>query len=202
MKISRILALVAVLVLTFAMPASAADDNGRWPTRGTVTGAHWLDPFPPPEELTQFDGCTKPALWKFHSSGSGRMWHLGKVDYDLVHCTYPDAAGVAFGDGTITFTDRWGATLVIAQTGTSAVIGGPPPADPLGFTGNGTWVVVGGTGRFAHATGSGSMTFVGDVPGDANYEFGLDGHAQFKFKGKISYNFQFKKLAKLFGKIS
>ena len=38
-------------------------------------------------------------------------------------------------------------------------------AEFIGYTCEGDWTVVSGTGRFAHATGDGSLHIVGDVPG-------------------------------------
>jgi hypothetical protein len=173
MRISRILALVTVL-LVFAIPAWAGDEV---PIKGTVTGGH--GPVAPA-------GCDGDALWRFESSGKGQMSHLGRVDYQLTHCTYfVPMSGIVFRDGTITFTAANGDTLVIAQTGTAGVVG--DPAAPDGWTMDGEWTVVDGTGRFAHATGTGSIVGFGDVPG-GDTVFGLrDGMAKFNLAGDIAY---------------
>jgi hypothetical protein len=65
-----------------------------------------------------------------------------------------------FRNGTINFTAANGDTLVIAQEGSSEVIG-----DFDGYTLTATRTVLGGTGRFAGATGSGTLDGVGDIPG-------------------------------------
>ena len=86
-------------------------------------------------------------------------------------------------DGTITFTAANGDTLVIAQAVTSDIVGAFE-----GFTSKGTWTVVDGSGRFANATGSGSMDGVGDIPGGEAL-FGLpDGTVMFNFMGRIAYD--------------
>ncbi len=151
------------------------------PIEGSVIGEHSVDPEAP--------DCDGEPLWRFNSSGSGTLSELGDVDYDLTQCSYMDPElGFVFSDGTITFTAADGDTLVIAQEGTSEVI----PVDPddpeagfAGFTVEGTWEAVGGTGRFTNATGFGFMDGVGDIPGgEALFDL-PDGLAEFNFIGEI-----------------
>jgi hypothetical protein len=40
-----------------------------------------------------------------------------------------------------------------------------------GFTNEGTWEAVGGTGRFMHAAGAGTMKSAADIPGDIVLDF-------------------------------
>jgi hypothetical protein len=176
MKISRVAVLVTALLLVIATPALATQPDHEVPIKGTVVGAHWIDEAAP--------GCDADALWRFESSGTGQMSHLGRVDYFLTQCSFFDLEqGFTFGNGTITFTAANDDTLVIAQTGNSELIG-----DFAGFTVNGTWEAVGGTGRFANATGSGSMDGIGDIPGgDALFNL-PDGAAMFNFVGEIAYD--------------
>lgn len=52
----------------------------------------------------------------------------------------------------------------------------------------GTWEAVDRTGRFANATGFGSMDGIGDIlGGDALFNL-PDGAAMFNFSGAIAYN--------------
>jgi hypothetical protein len=175
-KISRIASVVTLLVLATASPALAAPKaDHQVPIKGTVMGVHYVDPLP----LV----ITQP--WQFFSEGTGQMSHLGRVDYSLQQDSYFDfELGVAVSTGTITFTAANGDMLVIAQEVESQFVG------TEGFTLEGTWTVVEneGSGRFANATGSGSMDGIGDIPG-GDALFGLpDGAAQFNFKGRIAYD--------------
>lgn len=174
LRVFRIFVVIAVLVLGFATPAAAADEV---PIKGTVLGDHWIDPSAP--------GCEPgTADWEFYSSGTGQMSHLGRVEYFLRQCTvFNPEQGTAVSSGTIMFTAANNDTLVVAQEMNSQIIG-----DFAGFTLEATWTVVDGTGRFTHATGSGSMDGVGDIPGgDALFDL-PDGAAQLNFVGKIAYD--------------
>jgi hypothetical protein len=179
-KLTRFGIVCVVLSLVLISPAAAARPGHEVPIKGSVTGAHWIDESAP--------GCDEGALWRFESSGTGNMSHLGRVDYELTQCTFfdPSTGGFVFRDGTITFTAANNDTLVINQEGSSGgIVSGE---DLIGFTVDGTWVAGGGTGRFLGATGSGTMDGVGDIPG-GDALFGLpDGYARFNFAGDINYN--------------
>jgi len=111
------------------------------------------------------------------------MSHLGKIHYSLEQASSFGPGGVINSTGTITLTAANSDELVIAQEATSQIVGAGE-----GFTLEGTWSVVDGSGRFADAAGSGSMDGVGDIPGGEAL-FGLpDGFAQFDFRGSIAYD--------------
>lgn len=169
MRRRGLLVMVAMLVvLGLAVPASAGSSV---PIKGTLLGEGAPDMSAP--------GC-EGAIWRFNGWGTGRMSHLGTVGYQFTHCTYPDMSA---GPGTFTFVAANGDELVIAHQGMFAVVGAGE-----GFTGEGTWVAVGGTGRFAGATGSGSWTALGDIPGgDALFDL-PDGYMSFDFAGRIAYD--------------
>jgi hypothetical protein len=100
------------------------------PIRGTVTGAETgVD-----ETAPGCDADVVPPLWRFFSSGTGTVSHLGRVDYHPTKCSYPGPEGVVSRNGTIAFTADNGDTLVIAQEGSSEVIG-----DFDGYTLTATW---------------------------------------------------------------
>ncbi len=177
MRTLRIFVGIAVLVLAFAAPAAARPDV---PIKGTVMGEHGPPDF-------QDEACLAAGyLWRFPSSGMGQMSHLGRVDYELTQCTLPGPDGFA-SVGSVTFIAANGDELRLEHTMLSQLIGDFDP-DPDGFTFEGEWTAVGGTGRFANATGSGTMHGFGDVPdGEAIFDI-PDGLAQFNFNGTIAYD--------------
>lgn len=176
-RIFRIFVAMTLLVMAFATPAAGA--AGEVPIEGTVTGAHGPLDFSAP-------GCPPGSEWRFPSEGSGQLSPLGEVEYSLTQCSRSGTEpGSVLSVGTITFTFANGDTLVIAQEMRSQLIGEFDP-DPDGFTLEGTWTVVEGTGRFADAMGSGFMDGVGDIPGGEAL-FGIpDGLAEFNFMGTLT----------------
>lgn len=172
LRFIRFLFVVAALLALSTVPALAAGHGQSVPIKGTLLGEGAPDVTAP--------GCPSGVIWRFHGWGTGEMSHLGPVEYAFTHCTYPD---FSITPGTFTFVADNGDELVIAYVGTYEVIGAME-----GFTGEGTWTAVGGTGRFLHATGSGSWMTVGDVPG-GDALFGLpDGFMTFTFGGRIAYD--------------
>lgn len=167
MKVLRIAAFTALLLVGFATPSSAAT---AVPIKGTVMGGGGPDLTAP--------GCVD-AIWRFNGSGTGQMSHLGRVDYEFTHCTYPDFTADL---GTFELVAANGDELVMSYEGAFELVGAME-----GFTGEGSWTATGGTGRFANASGSGSWGVLGDVPG-GDALFGLpDGYMEFTFDGMITY---------------
>ena len=103
-------------------------------------------------------GACGPTCIVLSITGSGHASHLGRTDIDG-----PSHVDVATGEqtGTSTLTGANGETVMITFSGT--VDFGPTPADPVTFAG--TFEIVGGTGRFADATGGG--TYTGSAAGPA-----------------------------------
>jgi hypothetical protein len=174
----RILIALTMLVLTsFAVPAAAVPDV---PIKGTVTGQHG------PPDYTKPD-CPDWAQWRYSSHGVGKMSHLGTVHYSLTQCTAPVEGPVNRSEGTIEVVAANGDELYLEHTMLSVLVFGEP-GPPLGFTFDGTWTAVGGTGRFAHAKGGGTLGGVGDIP-DTKETMGLpDGLMKTSFKGRIDYD--------------
>lgn len=171
----RILVVSTALLLAFAVPAAAAPGV---PIKGTVTGVHGPPDFGAP-------GCPAWALWRYSSHGAGQMSHLGSVEYTLTQCTVPVSDG-NWSEGTIELVAANGDRLYLEHTMFSQMVFGN--AGPLGFTLVGEWEAVGGTGRFAHATGHGMLDGAGDIP-DGTGTLGLpDGLAAFNFRGGIAYD--------------
>ncbi len=184
-RLARIIGVATLALMTTAGPAMATrgQPGHTVPTKGTVTGEHW--------RVEKAEDCVDSAgavdWWRFSSTGSGRMSHLGRVDYFLTQCTYVVPSIGPVSGGTITFTAANGDKLVVAQSMQSQIIGELPFPDA--FTVTGGWdVVKGGTGRFANATGSGMLDGIGDVPNGVPYFDDLpDGLAEFNFLGEIAY---------------
>jgi hypothetical protein len=99
---------------------------------------------------------TSPATAVF--TGAGWATHMGRSTSvgEATVTAPPDAPGCIPNANTETFTAADGAELVIRSDDLACPIG------PGAVLGVGKWVVVSGTGRFAGATGSGSLDGVSD----------------------------------------
>jgi hypothetical protein len=106
--------------------------------------------------------CPPGAVWRFFSSGTNEFTHLGHVTVDVTHCTWVDwATGTGhFGPGTNTLTAVNGDTLTLSQWGTFESALTP---DGIFSYVDLEWEVIGGTGRFEGASGTGEGTVVGDI---------------------------------------
>jgi hypothetical protein len=88
-------------------------------------------------------------------SGSGTATHLGAVTMSAPHCATPtDRGSVAISRGVITFTAANGDVLTADFMGTSS----PFPDDLQTNTFVGSFLITGGTGRFASAEGDGLLS--------------------------------------------
>lgn len=176
-KIIRIFVVMTLLLVTMAAPASAKGPDHHVPIKGTVLGEHG-----PPD--VDAPGCPDWAEWRYSSAGEGRVSHLGRVEYSLTQCTVPGPDGVT-SEGTITFVAANGDELLIAHTMLSQMVQ-EPGAPPDGFVFEGEWTAVGGTGRFANATGSGDLYGAGNIYGvvDPGIPEGL---MEINLEGKIAY---------------
>ena len=172
-KVIRIFVVMTLLLVGFATPAEAARDV---PFKGTVLGEHGPPDFDAP-------GCPDWAAWRYSSEGEGRITHMGRVQYALTQCTVPVADGYQ-SEGTITFTARNGDELWIEHTMLSQGIG-DPTGPPQGFTFEGDWTAVGGTGRFINATGAGTLDGFGDMADGVAIGDFEDGLMEINFKGRI-----------------
>ncbi len=185
-RFTRIAALLTVLLvmMAFAIPASGRrGESHEVPLKGTVVGEHDRD--------LDSEDCVG-FLWEFFGNGTGRLSHLGKVDFDLTHCTAPGDETAEPPEppfkwemGTITFTAPNGDTLIVKETGGSLLVFGDTPGPPIGFTYDGTWMADGGTGRFANATGSGTFDGFGTIPPEESDALAV---IEIEFDGMIAYN--------------
>jgi len=155
----------SALLLAFAAPA-AAQEAEPIPIEGTVVGEHWIDETAP--------ACDAGTAWRFSSAGAGQLSGIGEVDYFLTHCTVFDAesggADSTYDDTTTMFTTADGDTLAVVHQFGSSEVFVDEAGEFTGFTLEGTWEAVGGTGRFTHATGNGSIDGAADIPGDIVFD--------------------------------
>jgi hypothetical protein len=160
------LATALVLVLVLALPATAADPYR--PMKGTVTGA---DSMGAPVD------CPAWGQWRYQSRGTGRYTHLGFTSFHVSHCSAMTGPTVGqFGAGTMTLTAANGDTLILRDWGTFDLTVGS--AGPTRSDIDLNWEVVGGTGRFEDAHGSG---------GGAGYSELATGTTTMRLWGEISY---------------
>lgn len=147
----RLLGIAALLaaLLAFGVAAAAADTGGTdRPFTGTLAGLATFQPDP---------AC--PIGLRTLVEASGTASHLGRVTMTSSHCTPP--ADVITG-GQMTIIAANGDELQLTYSGTS----GPLPPEVGGIINAPSHnVIVGGTGRFADASGEADfavfVTFAG-----------------------------------------
>jgi hypothetical protein len=158
-------ALALGLLLAWTSSLTAAEDL---PFRSRHSGAHQQDPNGRCKDPNDpLDDRSTMSL-----SGAGHALHLGRIKVEQSHCidlTGPDP--LAFTDGLFTLTAADGDTV----TGT---YGGrlQPTVTPNLFYIDGTFLITGGTGRFAGASGGGAATGMTDL---LTSEIELAGHFSF-----------------------
>lgn len=137
------LAIVALIALAvFASAALSAAGGTDRPFAGTLAGSAWVMP-----------DSSCPIGLRTWSEGSGTASHLGLVSMSTNHCT--PVTNVITG-GQMTLVAPNGDEVHGTYSGTC----NPFPLPPVGevFTCNTENVIVGGTGRFANATGEAHVT--------------------------------------------
>lgn len=134
-------ATVLLAALTaFAVTSAAADTGGTdRPFAGTLAGSAIAVP-----DLS----CPFPPGVRTHPEASGVASHLGLVSMTSSHCPLLDGRSV---DGHMTLVAANGDELYMTYEGVSDPVGIPAPGTVITFTSDN--VIVGGTGRFANATG-------------------------------------------------
>jgi hypothetical protein len=158
----------AALCLALAAPAAAKDPVR--PFSGTFTTSDTFD-------LTH-PGCPSDAFLTADITGHGQFRHLGQTQVVMHHCTWMDLeTGAGWTDvGVMTLTAANGDTLLLHYRGTFQM--NPWPDFVTSTVDSMPWTVVGGSGRFKHATGSGDGT---------NLAVMASGSSTWWLSGKISY---------------
>lgn len=139
-----VLALVGSALLIMAIAAPVSADPGSRPFKGVVVGEVAFN-----EVLVTV--CPNYGGLRTESSAIGTSTHLGKTVMTAQHCT---PLGDDFGPGTMTLTSASGDEVWITYNGSA-----PFPGEGVTvYQGRIVFKVVGGTGRFEGAVGSGTMT--------------------------------------------
>lgn len=153
----RILAGLGVIAALTLGAATAVAGPADPPTRPFTGSAVTADTMGSPE------GCALPgAMWSYSAEGAGTFAHLGRVWFEIDHCSMMTGptSGV-FGGGQITITAANGDQLYLSEEGTFELVMGP--MGPVTSLIDLTWQITGGTGRFAGAQGEGTSMPVGDL---------------------------------------
>jgi hypothetical protein len=169
MKRSWVAVLVAAaLCLAFAAPV-AANDPVR-PFSGWFTTADAFD--------LDHPGCPADAFLRATVTGQGPFRHLGWTQVHFTHCTWLNLeTGAGWTDvGEMTLTAANGDTLLLHYQATFQM--NPWPDFETSTIDSLPWTVVSGTGRFAHASGSG---------GGTNLAIMAAGTSTYWLSGTISY---------------
>jgi hypothetical protein len=136
-------AVLLAALAAFAVASAAADTGGTdRPFTATMAGAAWAVP-----DSSCLTYPYSPGV-RTHSEASGVASHLGLVSMTGSHCPLLDGRSVG---GQMTLVAANGDELYMTFEGVSDPVGLPPPGTVITFTSDN--VIVGGTGRFANATG-------------------------------------------------
>ena len=121
---------------------------------------------------TQFQVNSAPPILDITVQGEGRALHMGTSKT----FTTNEVVNISTGAGTATFT-------IITANGDTVVFESEFSVVPTntGVTFDGTYEIVGGTGRFRGATGQGSLT------GSAVFTGPTVGVGEFVYEGTISW---------------
>ena len=133
-RFSASIGLALLLLVALALPVSAGDQR---PIRGQFTGSG-VDV-----------GQRCPGALTIGFAIDGTLSHLGRMTGDGSNCTEftLGTGSVAIWDGIATISAADGSTLILSYEGQQ----GPPANGSAAFVHSDS--VVGGTGRFANATG-------------------------------------------------
>ena len=110
------------------------------------------DVFTPAAEKSTFDGrCETPSDFMMIGEGRAQASHMGRVAYTYEQCTrYLDPPPGVRWDGVMTLVAADGSSIFTTYTG-----GATADYEALGYVLDYDYVITGGTGRFAGASGGG-----------------------------------------------
>jgi hypothetical protein len=161
-------AVAVALLLALAAPAAAQEtESAPVSMEGTLVGPQWPDVTAP--------ACDLPGTaWRFKIVASGELSGLGETEAYMTHCTiYDPESGEppAYYDAMTTFRTADGDLLAVVHDIPITEVFVGDDGQPTGFVLDGTWQAVGGTGRFMHAAGTGTVMGAADIPGDIALDY-------------------------------
>ena len=169
--------LLCKLLPRLALPgliAAAAFSTAAWagphsvPFKASVTTTETL--LPNPAVCPAFPFLTGTT------TGSGNASHMGAITFVSTDCVMPSPTSFSFSDGKLTVTGANGDEVRAVYNGELLPV---PDAAPFTlFTVSGSYSIVGGTGRFAGATGSGALQGTTNI---------VTKQGQIELRGTISY---------------
>lgn len=161
-------AVAVALLLALAAPVAAQEtESAPVSMEGTLVGAQWPDETAP--------ACDLPGtIWRFKIVASGELSGLGEVEAYMTHCTIfdPESGELPTYYNAITmFKTADGDMLAVVHDIPTTELFVGDDGQFTGFTLDGTWEAVGGTGRFMHAAGTGTIAAAADIPGDITLDY-------------------------------
>jgi hypothetical protein len=147
-KVIVIIALCGLVLLAFAATASAKEK--ALPFQGYLIGQVWFTP-----------DAASPSpldLWS-DSSGAGDVSHLGAT---VMSGRHPTPTGDVISDGNMRLVAASGDEVWMTYSGSAPF---PVLGVPSTIVAHTTFVITGGTGRFASASGGGEMIGYVEFPG-------------------------------------
>lgn len=159
-RLPRAVAVLSALALVLGAVSPAMAANGQLmstvPIAGHIEDVAWQSQVPDgfPFARDTFGGrCSPAANWVLSYEGTGIVSHLGSVVERGSHCTRIDFATLTgdVGDAQWFLQAANGDVLELSFSGTFAI--DLAKGEVVGLL---DWWAVGGTGRFAHATGGGT----------------------------------------------
>lgn len=180
------LAVLASLALVLAAVSPALATTGQpmrtVPIAGHIEDVAWQSQVPDgfPFARDTFGGrCSPAANWVLSYKGTGTVSHLGSVGERGSHCTRIDFETLTgdVGEAQWFLEAANGDVLELSFTGTFAI--DLAKGEVVGLL---DWWVVGGTGRFAHATGGGDARVTAPL-----MPIGTPSPEVIDFRGAITY---------------
>ena len=141
-------------------------------------GVEWVDWAV--ESYSYFGGrCETPSQYLLHGAGYGQLTHMGRVAVTSSHCgQYPDGT---WDGGLMTIVAADGSAIYVTYTGISI-----PDDDAETYVMTNDLTIVGGTGRFAGASGGATagmvLAWADEIPfflGEVGMNVRIDGAITF-----------------------
>lgn len=136
---------MSLLALGAAASPAAWADHPQVPFKASVIT----------QETLGFDPARCPNILVGSTTGRGTASHMGAVTLAASDCPVTqDGINFYFSDGRLTLTAANGDKLTASYYGSLLPV---PGSNPVLHAINGSFAVTGGTGRFTHARGGGSL---------------------------------------------